>query len=178
MQVGAPWFNLLIFALIGALAPTAEGSCTCGQFLTTIRTCVIPGLWGCSLYLTTTTCRNCPAGQSSTAWANTCSNCAAGTYSATARSCSCFNCFLGQYSEGTGNTACSTCARGRYADSLIGGTECKSCPAGRYGTMSSAWIVNQCANCGAGQYSNAGSVGCTSCGWGRYVQKINIKAFS
>ena len=90
----------------------------------------------------------------------TCTQCAAGTYSA-AGATSCTNCDAGKYSA-AGASSCTNCSAGTY--SAAGASSCTNCDAGKY----SAAGASSCTNCDAGKYSAAGASSCTLCPGGTY----------
>lgn len=64
------------------------------------------------------------------ATSNTCTDCAAGTFSAVEGSSDCTPCAEDTYQDQTGQSSCSDCAAGSYSH-LPGGTKCLMCVAGR-----------------------------------------------
>eukprot|EP00698_Gefionella_okellyi_P024597 TRINITY_DN8731_c0_g2_i1.p1 TRINITY_DN8731_c0_g2~~TRINITY_DN8731_c0_g2_i1.p1 ORF type:complete len:1006 (+),score=161.74 TRINITY_DN8731_c0_g2_i1:352-3018(+) len=105
----------------------------------------------------------CPAGS---AWQSAvCTQCAAGTYSATAGSTVCSSCPTGTYGAIAGAatlSACTACAAGSYsaATGASGAAVCASCQAGTYSTTG----MSSCSLCPSGTYSTmVGATSAASC---------------
>ncbi|KAG9073560.1 Dihydroxyacetone synthase, partial [Ceratobasidium sp. UAMH 11750] len=91
---------------------------------------------------------NCSAGKYPSG--NVCTNCPAGTYSATGAS-TCSNCPAGTISN-AGSSTCTVCPGGFIP--AVSGNTCTSCPANTYSSG------GQCTPCPSGQTSNPGSSSC------------------
>ena len=106
---------------------------------------------------------NVPNGKrKTTATGSATTNCAAGYYNAEHKSYynsadSCSKCAAGTYSS-AGATTCTKCAAGKY--SAAGASTCTNCPAGTYSATAGS---TTCTNCPAGKWSNAGATSCTGC---------------
>ena len=128
-------------------------------------------------YMQDKRCTICPAGKSSAAGSSSCSDCPSGQTSTSGSNCS--NCPAGQYSSAAGSSSCSVCAAGTYSDA--GASSCLSCPAGKKcpvgtgktqtncaaGTYSSGGAGDSCTSCAAGTYSSGGASSCMSCPAGK-----------
>jgi hypothetical protein len=79
----------------------------------------------------------------------------------------CHLCSSGQYSNAKGSTSCTACPAGTW-NGGVGVTSCTLCAAGTFSAAVGAYVIGTCANCTAGQYSNAGSSQCTDCPAGQY----------
>jgi len=117
---------------------------------------------GCSdpLFYSLQPCVACGAG-SYYASPGQCTQCPAGTMSATVgatSSVACVSCAVGHYSSLQGSTTCTACSATYYAPSA-GSTTCTVCPGGTYSSIGASSCTNYCPQ---NTFSNAGS-GCLSC---------------
>ena len=117
------------------------------------------------------TCAGCTAGTFSAASnAASCTNCAAGSYSATGAS-SCSACAAGSYSA-AGASSCATCTAATWDDDGSPATACvnkTTCNAGQYISNDGSTTTNRtCSACAAGSYSAAGASSCTTCATGTW----------
>ena len=139
-------------------------------------------------------CKNCSKGYSNGGTkASECSKCKEGRYNELEKQSSCKGCQAGKYSTEEGLDAaskCSACNAGTYSKA-IGATSkdsCIDCQPGKKGTEVGASNETACSNCGKGEYrggaddtktclkcppgrnSSEGSVSCSSCSAGQYVE--------
>jgi Tyrosine-protein kinase ephrin type A/B receptor-like len=122
-------------------------------------------------------CSQCAAGTfSAAAGSAVCSVCSAGTYSAAGATACSSQCAAGTFTSGS--AACSVCSAGTY--SAAGATVCSVCSAGTYSAAGATACSSQCAAgtftsrsaacsaCSAGTYSAAGATACSLCPRGTY----------
>ena len=80
-------------------------------------------------------------------------------------SSTCETCLAGTYS--TAGTACTKCAAGKASPAMSGSADdCVDCDAGKYAQAGDA----SCADCAAGKFTAAGEESCTDCAAGKYAQ--------
>ena len=165
---------------------TSCTSCAAGTFSSTVGTVecrkCIGGTYSTASNATSNgVCGLCPAGQTSSAGATSCTSCAAGTegkvsffykdalgdiYLAVAF---CLVCPVGKYSD-AGAVSCTSCAAGTYSDTT-GASSCTSCAPGSYSTNVAATSSSTCLACPAGKYSTtagSSSMTCLACPPGTY----------
>ena len=151
-----------------ATACTATTNTVCTACDATCATCTGPA---------PTDCASCKAGS----WRDgteckTCTQCAAGTYAATACSAdadtvcapcnaACATCF------GPGATECGSCPPGTFSKAGGQCQTCATCEAGAFAkTACSAKADTVCAPCAAGTYAPKGSTSCAPCAAGTFAK--------
>eukprot|EP01043_Picozoa_sp_COSAG02_P016172 COSAG02_NODE_707_length_18254_cov_20.685872_1_plen_679_part_00 len=98
-----------------------------------------------------------------------CTDCAAGTYSATVGSEHCIDCGAGKYSAAAGSALepdCIECGAGKYSAAVGSALEsnCIDCGAGKYSAAVGSALESDCIECGAGKYSETvGNQDCIAC---------------
>ncbi|QRV75619.1 GCC2 and GCC3 domain protein [Ceratobasidium sp. AG-Ba] len=130
-------------------------------------------------------CIPCPAGQSSTLNASTCTNCPANMYSDAGGICTLCppgstsapgsptcssNCPAGQAPSGPTGRSCANCRPGTYSGP--GAAACSDCPAGTYSSGGSS----SCDVCPAGSVPNAAGNNCRPCEANTYSNGDNCTA--
>jgi hypothetical protein len=128
-----------------------------------------------------TTCTNCTAGtySATTSRNNTCIDCPINTYQNASTATSCIACGTGFSTLGnTGYSQCISCTGGMYRGASD--TNCTACPDGSYAAAGSAactvaapgsytnGLKTASVNCSAGSYSAGNVTGCTSCAVGKF----------
>jgi hypothetical protein len=109
------------------------------------------------------TCLDCNVGKYSGTRADACTDCEAGTFSASTGAASCQSCDAGTYSNASASQ-CESCGNGTF--SLTRASECTECAAGSFNHKPGA---ASCTACASGKYMNdTGALFCTDCAVGTY----------
>ena len=115
-----------------------------------------------------TKCQPCEAGMYSEV-VGTCVHCDAGTYrTSKTNATECLSCNKGEYQSDRGQTSCLPCIPGEYANT-VKSTGCKKCAMNTYSDKRQSKTT--CRKCASGRTSEEGSIVCSSCTAGQYVDK-------